>query len=483
MREHVSQEVQGNRSANGAGWLNPLTWFMNILGLSIGIGPKNIAQVSAAEKVAACRYAIGPLLGATMVFVSFFLTLQMVYGGGQHELAHAGVAMLVASCFYLFDTSFISKMVTTQGERLIEERGMGRKLKDLAKFAAIFRVALSIVLAATVGTLLMLVVWSSDVNEVLLQWHEEANTEHVAAANANADSRIQTIEDELARLDARKTVLVASFEQEWQAQAEDAGLAPQVVELERLRAELAEARKRVRRHNKLKSAEREGAHVEGTSGAKGKGRQYRFHEAQEAFAQEEAAQLVTTIARLETDIAGRVEAAGAAEARRSEERARARAEFEAAISGIDAQRLALSAEKVGFLDDREAWIVKTVELAAGYQPLQTSLSSRLKALEKVYSSSGLVFFVAVGLKLLIVLIDLSAIVLHLLGGAPKQSAFLEAQEVEYRLSGFEEEHHQNYGEFRRKRAERLKREAEFEAQAFFNRAQRAAYRRANENPS
>ena len=94
---------------------------------------------------------------------------------------------------------------------------------------------------------------------------------------------------------------------------------------------------------------------------------------------------------------------GVSEARR---KAELREDYEAQLAVLLNRQDQLRQEHVRFIDERNDWVSAQMQADPRYEPLDLSLSARLRALEVVYFSSFLNIVMGFGLKFLIITLDL-----------------------------------------------------------------------------
>jgi uncharacterized protein DUF4407 len=392
----------------------PRGWKLFLMRLA-GVDTSIAAMVPRDEQQQIWRVGAAVLLGAAMQAICFSVSMQLAFGvDGPTRLACVGVTFAICGVLYLMDAKFVAADWKAQGmafarsQGLIEAATAWERCRRPA--AALLRWTCSVFISWTLATFVLMQVFKADIERQWLSNYQRGNAGLIEEVAQHHAGLVHLAEAKLAEtrrlndaLTKERTALAAAMPDTADV---DAQIAQAVERVAKLRKTRDQAQVRLGERETDAAAERLGVTEKSRhSGQAGLGARYQFHMEQARLLRESIATMSGEINDLETEVARLRQL-------REKKLSDARQATEKALTALDAQIAETGERFQSELTERDAlvkgrseWIEHETRRSSRYVPMPQGLIDRLTALWTLAAASTGIFWLIVGTKALIMLLE------------------------------------------------------------------------------
>jgi hypothetical protein len=361
------------------------------------------------------RVGAAVLFGSAMQVICFSISMQLAFGvDAPTRLACLGATFVICGVLYLLDAKFVAADWKAHGMALARARGLievGTIWERCQRpVAAIVRWTCSVFIASTLATFVLLQVFKPDIER---QWrfdYQRLNATLFKDVAEQHSALVRLAEVKLGETRRMKDALTkersALVEASPNTADVDAQIAQAMERVSRLRKARDAARARLGERESDAAAERFGVTEKPKhSGQAGSGKLYQNHVENARLLRESIAALSNELDDLESQIA---------RLRQFREKALsdARKATEKRLAPLDT-RIAEALERFqselrqrdDLVSNRAEWIEREARQSAKYVPMPQGLIDQLKALWVLAAGSTDIFWLVVGTKVLIMLLE------------------------------------------------------------------------------
>jgi hypothetical protein len=407
-RRRRTEPVAWNPGPTPRGWK---LFLMRLAGVDTSIA----AMVPRDEQQQIWRVGGAVLLGAAMQAICFSVSMQLAFGvDAPTRLACVGVTVAICGVLYLMDAKFVAADWKAQGMAFARSEGLIKAATAWEHCrrpaAALLRWTYSVFISWTLATFVLMQVFQADIER---QWRTDFQRgnagliDEVAQRHAGLVHLAEAKLAETRRLkDAQTRERTTLIEATPGAADVDAQIAQAVESLAKLRRTRDQARIQLGEREGDAAAEQFGITEKSRhSGQAGPGARYRFHMEQARLLRESIGRMSGEIEELEAQVAGlrQLRERTLSDARQATEKALA------ALDGRIAETLwqfqsDLTARDA-LVKGRSEWIEHETRRSPRYVPMPQGLIDRLTALWTLAAESTGIFWMVVGTKALIMLLE------------------------------------------------------------------------------
>jgi hypothetical protein len=384
---------------------------MGLAGADISIA----TMVPRDEQQQIWRVGAAVLFGAIMQAICFSVSMQLAFGvDAPTRFACVGVTVVICGVLYLLDAKFVAADWKAQGTAFARSQGLIEAATTWERCrrpaAAILRWTCSVFIAWTLATFVLMQVFKADIERRWLSDYQRRNAAQVEDVAERHGGLVHLAETKLGETRRMKDALTrerAALVDALPGTADvDAQIAQAVERVAKLRKTRDEVRARLGERESDAAAERFGVTEKSKhSGQAGPGMRYQNHMEHARLLRESIATMTVEIDDLERQVARLREF-------RERTLAVARQAAEKGLAALDA-RIAETLERFQadlrhrdeLVNGRSAWIEREVRRSPNYVPMPQGLIDRLTALWTLAAESAGIFWLVVGTKALIMLLE------------------------------------------------------------------------------